>query len=281
MQHVSAGFLGGLASSVLLQPLDLLKTRVQQNSSANVIEVLKSLKSVKEAWRGTLPSVIRTSCGAGLYFGVLNFLRTQRASASQKNAFRTSVLPKLGVWDNIITGASARALAGFIMMPITVIKVRYESSLYSYKSINEAFKDIISSPLGWRGLFAGFGATVTRDAPYAGIYMVLYDISKSFLQTEYISAPVANSMAAINAAILASTATAPFDTVKTRVQISNKRLSYGQAWNQIVSSGWRTLFDGLNLRLFRKAISTGISWCIYEEIVRYTAAGTKTATPNS
>lgn len=270
MQHVSAGFLGGLASSVLLQPLDLLKTRVQQNSAPGLLQVVRSLGSVKEAWRGTLPSVIRTSCGAGLYFGVLNFLRTQRASSSQKHAFRTSVLPKLGVWDNIITGASARAFVGFLMMPITVVKVRYESSLYSYKSLAEAFRDVARGPQGWRGLFAGYGATVTRDAPYAGLYMMLYDLSKSFLQSEYISPPIANSLAAINAAALATTATAPFDTVKTRVQISNKRLTYTQAWHEVTDAGWRRLFDGLNLRLFRKAISTGISWCIYEEVVRYT-----------
>ena len=268
--HISAGFLSGMASSVLLQPLDLLKTRSQQNESTNLVHAVKSLSSVKEAWRGTLTSVIRNSCRAGLYFGTLNAFRTYRANrSSSAGTFRTSALPKLGVWDNILTGASARALVGFIMMPITVVKVRYESSLYNYSSVFSAFKDIVNSPLGWKGLFAGYGATLSRDAPYAGLYMFLYDLSKSFVQTEHFSPPVANAIAAVTASVLATTATEPFDTVKTRVQVANTHLSYVDAWKQVTSTGWRSLFNGLNLRLFRKAISAGISWCIYEEIIRY------------
>jgi solute carrier family 25 protein 38 len=32
-------------------------------------------------------------------------------------------------WDNLLAGAAARGSVGFIMMPITVVKIRYEVSL--------------------------------------------------------------------------------------------------------------------------------------------------------
>ena len=66
------------------------------------------------------------------------------------------------------------------MMPITVLKVRYESSLYAYSSLTSASADILRRE-GWRGFFAGYGATAIRDAPYAGIYVVFYERCKKEL----------------------------------------------------------------------------------------------------
>lgn len=153
------------------------------------------------------------------------------------------------------------------MMPITVVKIRFESSLFNYTSIWYAFKDICSGPTGIRGLFSGYGATVSRDAPYAGIYMLFYEFTKDTLQTSVIPGPAINSVSAVNAAVLASTITAPFDTIKTRIQLAVGKLSFIDAVKQITSSGYSRLFDGLSLRLARKALSAGISWGIYEEIV--------------
>ncbi|KAK3192850.1 hypothetical protein K4F52_001207 [Lecanicillium sp. MT-2017a] len=67
-----------------------------------------------------------------------------------------------------MSGAAARTFAGFILMPLTVIKVRFESNLYSYPSLWSAMKDIRRRD-GFRGFFSGFGATAIRDAPYAEV----------------------------------------------------------------------------------------------------------------
>lgn len=272
--HLYAGFLGGMASSVALQPLDLLKTRLQQAPAHGFLATARSLASVKEAWRGTLPSVIRTSVGAALYLNLLSHLREYRAARQRiretfGDAPRSSVLPKLSGLDNVVTSASARALVGFIMMPVTVIKVRFESSLFNYTSMWQATRDIVQGPLGYRGLFAGYLATASRDAPYAGIYMLFYEKLKDALQFEQLPGPVINSSAAMLAAGLSTTVTAPFDTLKTRIQVSVSPLTFMQALRDVVSKSWLSLFDGLSLRLARKAFSSGISWCIYEEIVKY------------
>ena len=65
-------------------------------------------------------------------------------------------------------------------MPISVIKVRFESNLYNYRSIAEATVDILKKE-GTRGFFSGFGATALRDAPYAGIHLALYEATKALL----------------------------------------------------------------------------------------------------
>jgi hypothetical protein len=65
-------------------------------------------------------------------------------------------------------------------MPISVIKVRFESNLYNYRSLAEASRDILQRE-GARGFFAGFGATALRDAPYAGIHLALYESTKALI----------------------------------------------------------------------------------------------------
>ncbi len=165
-------------------------------------------------------------------------------------------------------------------MPITVIKVRYESSLYSYKSLLGAGSAILKHE-GVKGFFSGFGATAIRDAPYAGLYVVFYEQSKRRLsQLKNVtvssgemktasSAPI-NFISGILAAGLATAITNPFDAVKTRLQLMpGKYANMVQATRQMVrEEGARTLLDGLGLRMGRKAVSSALAWTLYEELVR-------------
>ena len=66
-------------------------------------------------------------------------------------------------------------------MPISVIKVRYESNLYKYPSLYHSFKSTIQNE-GIKGLFKGYSATILRDAPFAGIYVWSYEHSKKELK---------------------------------------------------------------------------------------------------
>ena len=65
-------------------------------------------------------------------------------------------------------------------MPMSVIKVRFESNLYNYKTLAQASFDIFQRE-GIRGFFSGFGATALRDAPYAGIHLGLYEGIKALI----------------------------------------------------------------------------------------------------
>ena len=300
--HFFAGLATGCLSASLLQPADLLKTRVQQSRSTSLTttfrEILAGPSSLRQLWRGTLPSVIRTGLGSALYFSSLNALRQHVAksnilastglvdSAKGNALYSSSSLPRLSNMANMTTGAIARASAGFVMMPITVIKVRYESNLYSYRSIWGAGTAILRSE-GIKGFFSGFGATAIRDAPYAGLYVLFYEQSKHRLgqlqdsnssvgsgegyhnMTSRTSLSI-NFFSGVLAAGFATAITNPFDAVKTRLQ-----LMPGVYGNMITASrrmisedGVRSLFDGLGLRMGRKAISSALAWTLYEELVR-------------
>lgn len=314
--HLLAGLASGFTSAILLQPADLLKTRVQQSGSHSLIGSLRAIAAgpqpVRQLWRGTVPSAIRTSFGSALYFSTLNVLRTrvaraeaiviaesadERATAAQRSS---STLPKLSPLANLGTGAFARASVGFIMMPVTVIKVRYESSYYSYKSLIGAARDI-GAKEGLKGFFSGFGATAIRDAPYAGLYVVFYEQGKAALgrfaasmadnttrsnggapltepgptstRTNRLSdskAATVNFLSAMGAASTATAITNPPDAIKTRLQLQPHKYKNSLQTLKLMlkEEGMRSLFDGLGLRMARKALSSALAWTVYEDVVR-------------
>lgn len=293
--HFFAGLSSGVISAVLLQPADLLKTRVQQSRSNTLLATIRSIANgpnpIKQFWRGTLPSTLRTGCGSAIYFSSLNALRRRasllaagRSDAVIKGGEHSSSLPKLGNTANMVTGAFARTWAGFVMMPITVLKVRYESNLYSYNSLFSASKDIFRTE-GPRGFFAGFGATAVRDAPYAGLYVLFYEQSKRRLSklatkieestgaaTKLSSSTSAgiNFVSGVAAAGLGTTVTNPFDAIKTRLQLMPDRyVNMVQAAKKMLAEeGVRSLFDGLGIRIARKAMSSALAWTVYEDLIR-------------
>jgi hypothetical protein len=187
---------------------------------------------------------------------------------------------RLSNTSNLLTGAFARAAAGFAMMPVTVLKVRYESSLYNYPSLWAATRDVWAKN-GWRGFFSGFGATAVRDAPYAGLYVLFYEAGKRRLKALSStpareagrageSSVTINFVSGVFAAGLATALTNPFDAIKTRLQLMPER--YGNMVRagrmMLKEEGWRCLFDGLGLRMGRKGMSSALAWTVYEELVR-------------
>lgn len=294
--HYVAGLLSGTCSAILLQPLDLLKTRIQQSPRHNpshssqlhnplrqtVQQLLSSPHPIRSLWRGTVPSVIRTGAGSSLYFGLLHELRSIFSSPADRSSSTRSTRPSI----NLSTGALSRVLAGLILSPITVLKVRFESSHYRYTSIISAGKDIVKRN-GYRGFFAGFGATALRDAPYAGIYVATYESFRSWwskYQTKQDKNRVVekglvlNFSAAVVAATAATAITNPFDAIKTRIQLLPDKYGnmFSTARQMLREEGVRSMFDGLGLRMVKKGLSSALAWTVYEELVKTTTTVYKT-----
>ncbi|EGX90270.1 mitochondrial carrier protein, putative [Cordyceps militaris CM01] len=273
--HFVSGLGSGMSTAIILQPLDLLKTRVQQSGQPTLykswLELRRSPNQLRALWRGTLPSAIRTGFGSALYFSSLNAIRQYAARSNvpgtgQGGMAGSTALPKLSNTANLLSGAVARTLAGVVLMPLTVIKVRFESSLYSYPSLFSAVKDIKGRE-GFRGFFSGVGATAMRDAPYAGLTSSNSD-AKTVMGT-----PLAGSInfgSAILAGAACSVVSNPFDAVKTRIQLQPQNYrNMGQAWYKMITEdGFRSLWSGLGLRMGRKALSSALAWTLYEELIR-------------
>ncbi len=219
------------------------------------------------------------------------FLSSSSASSSSSSS---SSLTRLSNTGNLLAGATARAAAGAALMPLTVIKVRYESSLYAgYATVRGAAAAILACE-GPRGFFAGFGATALRDAPYAGLYVLFYEQAKRRLAAGLLGggggassgaegggvgsgsrmgtsrAAAVNFTSGVLAAAAATALSNPFDAVKTRLQLqpAEYRHMVHAARRMLREEGVRAFFDGLALRISRKALSSALAWTVYEEIIR-------------
>ncbi|XP_061051273.1 mitochondrial glycine transporter isoform X2 [Eubalaena glacialis] len=173
------GSISGTCSTLLFQPLDLLKTRLQtlQPSAhgsrrvgmlALLVNVVRT-ESLLGLWKGMSPSIVRCVPGIGIYFGTLYSLKQYFLRGHPPTAL-----------ESVILGVGSRSVAGVCVSPITVIKTRYESGRYGYESIYAALRSIYHSE-GYRGLFSGLTATLLRDAPFSGIYLMFYNQTKNIV----------------------------------------------------------------------------------------------------
>jgi solute carrier family 25 protein 38 len=291
-QQLLSGAFSGFASTISLQPFDLLKTRLQQGdgtvSQSNTRTLYQTTRSIlvndgmTGLWRGTAPSLARNVPGVALYMSSLTQLRFVMASklpyfraAQAETTTSGSVLPKLNNTGNLIAGAVSRVSVGFLLNPLSVLKARYESNMYGYSSLGSALGSIWKQ--GPSGLLRGFMASSLRDAPYAGLFVVFYE----GLKKEAIRLPFADSgdysaaihtFAAASAGGLATIVTHPFDVIKTKVQVRSEDRYQGFA--RTVLTIWRQrglmgFLDGASLRMSRKVLSSAIGWSVFESILRH------------
>lgn len=283
METVRAGAIAGLASVLSLQPLDVLKTRLQESPKQTghigvggrvgglIRDTIRS-DGIGGFWRGTLPTLGRNVPGVAVYFVTLQNLQYLLVVACKRglpgaDKFYDSQRMKPNTSGNLLLGSLARTIAGSLLMPATVLKVRFESTQYrsQYSSLLTAFRSILKRE-GVRGLFRGWMATTLRDAPNAGIYLGAYRWLGG--GGEGIGL-VGNMAAGLGAGFTATLLTHPFDLVKTRIQLSpfQGASSLAVLREILQTHGAKGLFAGLIPRMARKSLSSAITWAVYEHLM--------------
>lgn len=152
--------------------------------------------------------------GVGLHFCCLDTLQ---------NHFCDGRKPTAG--EAFVFGSASRSIAGILLIPVTVIKTRYESGVFVYKSLTDAVRHTYKSE-GAKGLTSGLLPTLARDVPFSGLYYMFYSQLKSALSPlliderdpKRVSQSVVTSsfvtfFCGMNAGLLASIVTQPMDVV--------------------------------------------------------------------
>ncbi|XP_037392455.1 mitochondrial glycine transporter B isoform X1 [Pygocentrus nattereri] len=265
------GSLSGTCSTLLFQPLDLVKTRLQtlQNSLSpgspkvgmlSVFITVVRTEKLFGLWKGVSPSFMRCIPGVGIYFSTFYSL---------KQHFFEDRAPNAG--EAVLLGAGARCVAGVAMLPVTVIKTRFESGRYNYVSVFGALRSVCQTE-GPRALYSGLTATLLRDAPFSGIYVMFYSQAKRVLPHEISSsglAPVVNFGCGVLAGILASFVTQPADVVKTHMQVSPALYRRTSDAIRFVYSehGLGGFFRGAVPRSLRRTLMAAMAWTVYEQLM--------------
>ncbi|KAM9843735.1 mitochondrial glycine transporter A [Aulostomus maculatus] len=265
------GSLSGTCSTLLFQPLDLVKTRLQTLQSSvqpgsgrvGMVKVLLNVVRTERLlglWKGVSPSFARTIPGVGLYFSTYYSLKQHFFSQSPPGALQA-----------VLLGGGARMVAGVCMLPVTVIKTRFECGRYRYESVTGALRSVCQTE-GPAALFSGLMATLLRDIPFSGIYVMFYSQTKSSLPKEIsvsAYAPLANFSCGVLAGVLASLITQPADVIKTHVQVNPQLRTVDAVGYIYVEHGLQGFFRGAVPRSLRRTLIAAMAWTVYEQMMAH------------
>lgn len=156
----------------------------------------------------------------GLYFCSLDFLKTKFCQNSNGVVSQPSAI------QAICFGVIARSFSGLILIPVTVIKTRYESGVFAYGSLGHALRHTYASE-GAKGLMSGLVPTLMRDAPFSGLYFMFYSQMRNIALMSSTSAsnnktisPVLTFTIGLNSGLMASVVTHPMDVVSPHYHYS-------------------------------------------------------------
>lgn len=226
-------------------------------------------EGVRSLWSGVAPACVRVGGGAGLYFLCLSTAQRVLSDAWPRAQDGSPAAPALRTF---VLGATSRAAAATVFCPITVVKTRMEYGALGgvrYAGTLQALAHIARTEK-LRGLFSGLGPTLVRDAPYSGLYLLLFSRLREAGNGETFSGPVGSFTAAALAGGLATCVTHPPDVVRTRLQLRRGLgLAPGVApavrlGDIVAREGVAALWSGLAPRLVRRMLQQGMTWTLFE-----------------
>ncbi|DBB10115.1 TPA: hypothetical protein ACH3X3_001699 [Trebouxia sp. C0006] len=278
LASVLSGSFSGAVVSVCVQPLDVVRTRLQADaakgisrSTAGAFRVLVKEQGVRGLWRGTSPTVARLAIGVGVHFLALEFIKDAIYNFGSKSTGHSH--GQLSAAQAFFSGGLSRGIAAAVTCPVTVVKTRMEyvgTSGVQYRGTVHALRTIAASE-GASGLMRGFWPTVLSNAPFSALYYMLYSDLRRRFQKEGRSSTGVNFVSGTVAAIAATLATQPADVIRTRMQLvahNGVHISPLQTLKLATKTGGaKALLVGTVPRVMKRTVQTAVVWTLYEELV--------------
>ncbi|EGE79123.1 hypothetical protein BDDG_02061 [Blastomyces dermatitidis ATCC 18188] len=278
VHHFGLGSIAGAFGAFMVYPIDLVKTRMQNQRSARVGERLYS-NSIDCARK-----VIRNEGVLGLYSGVIPQLigvAPEKAIKLTVNdlvrrTFADKQTGKIGLGWELFAGGMAGGCQVVFTNPLEIVKIRLQVQGEIAKSVEGAPRRSamwIIKNLGLMGLYKGASACLLRDVPFSAIYFPTYAHLKSDFFGEsptkklaIIQLLTAGAIAGMPAAYL----TTPCDVIKTRLQVEARKgetryTSVRHCATTIMrEEGFRAFFKGGPARILRSSPQFGFTLAAYE-----------------
>ncbi|KAN0060142.1 mitochondrial aspartate-glutamate transporter agc1 [Thecaphora frezii] len=276
--------LGGIAGSIgatMVYPIDLVKTRMQNQRSAVVGEPLMYKNSID-----CVKKVLRNEGFLGFYSG----LGPQLLGVAPEKAIKLTVNdlvrgkardPITGAitlpWE-IVAGGTAGGCQVIFTNPLEIVKIRLQVAGEIAKSeggdrVARGAVHIVRQ-LGLVGLYKGASACLLRDIPFSAIYFPAYahlkkdtfGEGKGGKKLSFGETLASAAIAGMPAAFL----TTPADVIKTRLQVEARK---GQATYRGITDcfakvlkeeGPKAFFKGSLARVLRSSPQFGATLVAYE-----------------
>lgn len=177
----------------------------------------------------------------------------------------------------LLASALAGSISRAVVHPLDTLRSRLMVSTASTNMIN-AFRDIVRTD-GFRGLYRGFGISVTIQAPAIATYLSTYEYSKSHIAKKFDASPASplvHLSSGITAEFVSCFFWVPMEVIKQRAQVRTGRMAASNARviakDLIAREGPRALYKGFWLTIGVFGPYAMIYWVVYE---RLKSMGTK------
>ncbi|KAF2724482.1 mitochondrial thiamine pyrophosphate carrier 1 [Polychaeton citri CBS 116435] len=300
LQVVTAGAVAGLISRFCIAPLDVLKIRLQLSyhslsdpldSSVNrhqpnrtrvwtvARDILKN-EGITGFWKGNIPAE-----GLYLSYGAVQFLTYRSATQVLEALSRDEQghAQLRGSTLSFVSGAIAGTAATTATYPLDLLRTRFaaQGTDRVYAGLIASIREITKHE-GYAGFFRGLPAGIGQIVPYMGLFFALYETFKPILAEVHLPFSSGDAVAGISASVLSKSAVFPLDTVRKRLQIQGpgrtrfvgglKMPSYEKGVAKTLATiikreGWRGLYRGLSVSLFKAAPTSAITMWSYERFM--------------
>jgi solute carrier family 25 folate transporter 32 len=283
-----AGLSGGVVSSLILHPFDLIKIRFQvtetkslvQNSSlpyrphyTSLFDAFRTIYREKGLIRGLYQGVTPNVLGNGLSWGLYLFLYNTVDVINTKNYKRKTITFKDRIIYSTIAGITTMAITNPIWVVKTRMCLQYPDSKTNihYKTMFDSIRKIYKLEgikAFYKGLIPGIFGTI-----HGTIQFVSYEQMKDFyvktFHTTQFSTPIILTFSALSKLIAAST-TYPYQVVRTRLQDQH------QQYNGVIDvirktyerEGIGGFYKGMVPALCRVVPACCITFVVYEFVLK-------------
>lgn len=279
-EHLLAGVSGGLAATLILHPLDVIKIRFavndgkyerKYNGIANAFSTIYREEGFRGLYKGVTPNCWGAGMSWGLYFFFYNSLKVNIQQGDQHKP--------LGPGMHLLAASEAGALTLMLTNPIWVVKTRlclqFESGKMMYTGMTDALVKIYKLE-GVRGYYRGFVPGLFGVSHGAIQFMAYEEMKNRYNKykgrsiTTKLNTEEYLSFAAVSKLIAAAT-TYPYQVIRARLQ--NQYNSYSGMWDCIsktwANERWRGFYKGLGTNLLRVTPATMITFATYEHISHF------------
>ncbi|KAF2356904.1 Mitochondrial substrate/solute carrier [Trinorchestia longiramus] len=301
-EHLLAGVSGGVASTLILHPLDLLKVRFavpdtgrissaglsaaaaaavqrpQYTGLGHATSAIWRSEGVRGFYKGVTPNLWGAGAAWGLYFLFYNILKSEYQSRQRRT--------HLGPGTHMLAAAQAGVFTLLLTNPIWVVKTRlclqYDNVSSSSSSAN--------NNLRYNGMMDAFNKTYKTEGIrglYKGLVPGLFGVSHGALQfmayeelklayNVHFNRPPSSKLTtgeyltcAALSKLFAAVTTYPYQVMRSRMQdqhahYANLRACIAFTWRH---HGVRGFYRGLVPNLLRVVPATAITFVVYEKIV--------------
>ncbi|XP_075980748.1 mitochondrial 2-oxoglutarate/malate carrier protein-like [Anticarsia gemmatalis] len=270
LMNFAIGGLSGMMATCVVQPMDLLKTRMQlmgpagKNTSLGKIagDVIKA-EGVKGLYKGLSAGLFRQATYTTGRLGCFNALF---------DMYKANYgVPGLGA--KVLLGMIAGSVGAFIGTPAEVALIRMTADgrlppeqRRNYTHVFNALSRIISEE-GVTGLWRGTGATVSRAIVVNGAQLGSYTQAREMLLPSMGGGLPLHFVAAMISGFITSVSSLPVDIVKTRVQNAAKGTSQLAVLSSVIKNeGILALWSGLLPTYFKIGPHTVLCFIFLEQL---------------